>query len=102
MRGEGAAPEAGRSAKIAAGSRLAGGADAREAAGDGGVTLPVTAEAGKAVLLVAAPLVSAFGFAGFLPESGPLGFQFLFFSLSAASWSAVRCGTLLTNGTGTR
>src|SRR5262249_40383103 len=42
-----------------------------------------------------------FGRAGFLPYSGLFGSQLRFFSASAASCSAVRCGTLLTKGTGT-
>ena len=36
--------------------------------------------------------------AGFLPASGLFGSQLRLRSASAASWSAVRCGTLLTNG----
>jgi hypothetical protein len=40
------------------------------------------------------------GRAGFLPASGAFGSQCLFFSASAASCSAVRCGTLSMKGTG--
>ena len=43
----------------------------------------------------------ALGLAGFLPYSGLLGSQFLFFSASAASCSAVRWGTLSMKGKGT-
>src|SRR4051794_6802390 len=66
-----------------------------------GITGPVVV-AGAGVGVVTMPLAAPFvGLAGFLPYSGLFGSQFLFFSASAASWPAVRCGTLLTKGTGT-
>ncbi len=87
---------------MSAGSRLAPAGLATSAV-CGTVAGPVAAVDGKGEVAVdgVGPDAFMFGFAGFLPCSGAFGSQFLFFSASTASCSAVRCGTLLTKGTGT-
>src|SRR5438132_14401960 len=86
---------------MSAGSRRA----AVLAAGRGAAATAL-AGGGKTATVAAASLAARGGGvmpgrAGFLPYSGLFGSQFRFFSVSAASCSAVRWGTLLMKGTGT-
>ena len=98
-----------RSPEVAAGSRalldalLRGGrVPWASAALPAGLAATALAAAAGGALTAAPPAVATFpGLTGCLPYSGLFGSQFRFFSSSAASCSAVRCGTLFRNGIGT-
>src|SRR5690349_17071894 len=98
----GADAAAERSPRIAAGSRLLVGAEAR-ATGGSGVGDGTVAGAAGGTLGAGSDATGGTGAGriGVLPASGLFGSQFLFFCASAASCSALRCGTLLMKGTGT-
>ena len=98
-----------RSPDVAAGSRalldalpFGGRVPRANAALPAGLAATALAAAAGSALTAAPGAVAPFpGLTGFLPYSGLFGSQFRFFSNSAASCSAVRCGTLLRNGIGT-